>query len=59
MLNVGARANTLNLVHRDQGIMRFVKYVSFMAPSSRVDVAAEYKVDPHEEDEEENEESGA
>ena len=52
LLNVGAMANTLNLVHRDQGIMRFIKYVSFLAPSSRVDVMAEYKIDiPKDEDE--------
>ena len=37
--------------------MRFVKYVSFLAPSSRVDISAEYKVDAHEEDEQE--ESGS
>lgn len=50
LLNVGARANTLNLVHRDQGIMRFVKYVGHLAPSSRLDVSVEFKVDPHDED---------
>lgn len=44
LLNVAAKANTLNLVHRDQGIMRFVKYTSHLAPSSRWDVAVEYKV---------------
>ena len=35
MLNVNAAANTLNLVLRDEGLMRFVKYVSFAAPGSR------------------------
>lgn len=35
VLNVNAAANTLNLVLRDEGLMRFVKYVSFAAPGSR------------------------
>eukprot|EP00192_Tetraselmis_astigmatica_P003656 CAMPEP_0117653098 /NCGR_PEP_ID=MMETSP0804-20121206/3004_1 /TAXON_ID=1074897 /ORGANISM="Tetraselmis astigmatica, Strain CCMP880" /LENGTH=580 /DNA_ID=CAMNT_0005459239 /DNA_START=84 /DNA_END=1826 /DNA_ORIENTATION=+ len=52
LINVAARANTLNLVHRDQGIMHFVKYVSHLAPSSRLDVAVEYQVDIHEEEDE-------
>ena len=37
--------NTLNLVMRDEGTMKFVKYVSHAAPSSRWDVAAVYEVD--------------
>jgi len=50
LLNVAAKCNTLNLVHRDQGIMRFVKYTSHLAPSSRWDVAVEYQVDVHDDD---------
>ena len=34
--------NTLNLVMRDSGVLRFVKYVHAAAPGSRVDVSAEY-----------------
>lgn len=40
VLNVSPASNTLNLVLRDEGLMRFVKYVSCAAPSSRWDVAA-------------------
>lgn len=43
VLNVSAAHNSLNLVLRDEGLMRFVKYVSASAPSSRWDVAMEYR----------------
>ena len=33
-----------NHVHRDEGIFRFVRYVSASAPSSRWDVSAEYAI---------------
>ncbi len=42
VLNVNAAANTLNLVLRDEGLMRFVKYVSFAAPGSRWEERALY-----------------
>ena len=42
VLNVSPAHNCLNLVLRDEGLMRFVKFVSAAAPSSRVDVAMEY-----------------
>ena len=45
MLSVSASFNTLSLVHRDEGLMRFVKYVSHLAPSSRWDVAMQYTVE--------------
>ena len=45
LLSVASAANTLNLVMRDEGTMKFVKYVSHAAPSSRWDVAAVYEVD--------------
>ena len=45
LLSVAPAANTLNLVMRDEGTMKFVKYVSHAAPSSRWDVAAVYEVD--------------
>jgi prolyl 3-hydroxylase /prolyl 3,4-dihydroxylase len=52
LLSVSASNNTLSLVYRDPGTMRFVKYVGSKAPSSRWDVAMEYEVP--EEDGEEN-----
>ena len=48
-------ANTLNLVMRDEGTIKFVKYVSGQAPSSRWDVATVYEVDEDDSDEEEDE----
>jgi len=45
LLSVSASFNTLSLVHRDEGLMRFVKYVSHLAPSSRWDIAAQYTVE--------------
>eukprot|EP00201_Polytomella_parva_P018149 CAMPEP_0175071454 /NCGR_PEP_ID=MMETSP0052_2-20121109/19253_1 /TAXON_ID=51329 ORGANISM="Polytomella parva, Strain SAG 63-3" /NCGR_SAMPLE_ID=MMETSP0052_2 /ASSEMBLY_ACC=CAM_ASM_000194 /LENGTH=546 /DNA_ID=CAMNT_0016338629 /DNA_START=56 /DNA_END=1693 /DNA_ORIENTATION=+ len=42
VLNVSACSNTLNIVLRDEGLMRFVKYVSYGAPGSRWDVAMEF-----------------
>jgi hypothetical protein len=35
VLNVSAANNSLNLVLRDEGLMKFVKYVSAAAPGSR------------------------
>lgn len=42
VINVPAAANCLNLLLRDAGLMRFVKYVSAAAPGSRWDVAMEF-----------------
>jgi len=52
LLSVSAACNTLSLVMRDSGVMRFVKYVSANAPGSRWDISAEYEldIDPHESD---------
>jgi len=53
-------ANTLNLVMRDEGTIKFVKYVSGQAPSSRWDVATVYEVDEDDSDEEgDDEDAGA
>ena len=41
MLNLSAAPNSLNLVLRDEGLMKFVKYVSYQAPSSRWDIVME------------------
>ncbi|KAL3922446.1 MAG: hypothetical protein SGILL_002199 [Bacillariaceae sp.] len=51
LLSVSASNNTLSLVFRDPGTMRFVKYVGSSAPSSRFDICMEYDVPPDDEDE--------
>ena len=50
LLSVSASNNTLSLVYRDPGTMRFVKYVGSGAPSSRYDIALEYAVDAEDDD---------
>jgi len=55
LLSVSASNNTLNLVYRDPGTMRFVKYLSKNAPSSRYDIAMEYQVV---DDDDENDDNG-
>mmetsp|Transcript_22544 Transcript_22544/g.34325 ORF Transcript_22544/g.34325 Transcript_22544/m.34325 type:complete len:268 (-) Transcript_22544:9-812(-) len=52
LLSVSASNNTLSLVYRDPGTMRFVKYVGSSAPSSRYDICMEYAVESHDEEEE-------
>lgn len=56
VLNVPAAANCLSLLLRDEGLMRFVKYVSAAAPGSRWDLAMEYK--PQDDDDDEEDEEG-
>jgi prolyl 3-hydroxylase /prolyl 3,4-dihydroxylase len=51
LLSVSAANNTLSLVYRDPGTMRFVKYLSIQAPSSRWDIALEYRVAEDDDDE--------
>lgn len=51
LLSVSASNNTLSLVYRDPGTMRFVKYVSSNAPSSRYDICMEYDLPPDDENE--------
>jgi hypothetical protein len=46
LLSVSAKSNVLNLVLRDEKVMKFVKYVSAFAPGSRFDIAAEYEIMP-------------
>jgi Rps23 Pro-64 3,4-dihydroxylase Tpa1-like proline 4-hydroxylase len=45
--------NTLSLVLRDTGVMKFVKYVSESAKGDRWDVVGNYVVEPDDEDEDE------
>ena len=54
LLNVPAAHNTLSLVYRDPGTMRFIKYVSAAAPSARWDIAMEYSVPPDEDDDDDD-----
>jgi len=60
LLSVTPGFNTLSLVMRDKGLMRFVKYVNSTAAGSRWDICTEYKIlqepDSDAEDEEEEEE---
>ena len=44
LLNVTPSFNTLNVVLRDEGVMRFVKYLGASAGGSRWDISAEYTV---------------
>jgi len=53
LLSVHASNNTLSLVLRDEGTLRFVKYTSAAAPSPRWDVAVEYALVEEEEEEQE------
>ena len=53
LLSVSASNNTLSLVYRDPGTMRFVKYVSASAPSARYDICMEYELPPDDEEDDE------
>lgn len=44
LLSVSASNNVLSLVMRDEGIMKFIKYVSCNAPGSRWDITSEYEI---------------
>ena len=48
LLSVSASNNTLSIVYRDPGTMRFIKYVGSSAPSSRYDISMEYEIPPFE-----------
>lgn len=55
VLSVSAGSNVLSLVMRDEGVMRFIKYVGAGAPGSRWDIAVEYEIEEPERDEEDQE----
>lgn len=55
LLTVQPGFNRLLLVLRDEGVMRFVKYVSAAAEGSRWDVCAEFEIGMVQEEEEEEE----
>jgi Rps23 Pro-64 3,4-dihydroxylase Tpa1-like proline 4-hydroxylase len=50
--------NVLTIVLRDQGVMRFVKYVSALASGSRWDVSCEFLLDMEEEEDDDDDEAG-
>eukprot|EP00435_Cladocopium_sp_Y103_P049012 s2722_g14.t1 len=50
-VNLPAVPNALCLVMRDDKTLRFLKYVSRDAPSSRADISASYRVDAPEDSE--------
>ncbi|KAL8883201.1 MAG: hypothetical protein Q9192_007364, partial [Flavoplaca navasiana] len=50
LFSMPAGWNSLGLVLRDKGVMRFVKYVSQQAKGDRWDILGEFGVDPSEED---------
>eukprot|EP00730_Choanoeca_flexa_P012969 TRINITY_DN4827_c0_g1_i1.p1 TRINITY_DN4827_c0_g1~~TRINITY_DN4827_c0_g1_i1.p1 ORF type:complete len:596 (+),score=157.51 TRINITY_DN4827_c0_g1_i1:124-1788(+) len=52
LLSVSAVSNTLSIVLRDPGTMRFVKYVSGAALSSRWDVSGVYTIEYDDDDDE-------
>jgi len=54
LLTVQPSFNRLLLVLRDEGVMRFVKYVSAAAAGSRWDVCGEFTVGMFQEDEDED-----
>lgn len=49
LLTMSAGSNELSIVLKDEGVMRFVKYVSARSPGARWDVSFEYDL-PEEED---------
>jgi prolyl 3-hydroxylase /prolyl 3,4-dihydroxylase len=59
LLSVQGGFNRLNIVLRDTGVMKFIKYVSYRAPSSRWDISMEYKIDDRYFDEDDDEDSGS
>lgn len=44
LLSVQADFNRLLIVLRDEGVLRFVKYISAAAPGSRWDICGEYSI---------------
>lgn len=56
LLTTQASWNVLSLVVRDEGILKFVKYVSGNAPGSRWDVSTEWNVESVDDEDEDNDE---
>ncbi|KAL0084625.1 Oxoglutarate and iron-dependent oxygenase degradation C-term-domain-containing protein [Phycomyces blakesleeanus] len=51
LLTMPAGWNEMAIVLRDEGVLRFVKYISARAPGARWDIAMEYEIDQEEEEE--------
>lgn len=56
LLSLSAASNSLSLVLRDEGIMKFIKYVSANAPGSRWDISTEFAIVPSNDDDEDDDE---
>lgn len=54
LLSIQAGCNVLNIVLRDKGVMRFIKYVSNRAPSSRCDITMEFEVEQNDDDDDDD-----
>ncbi|EPQ31176.1 uncharacterized protein PFL1_01364 [Pseudozyma flocculosa PF-1] len=59
LLNLTPSFNTLSVVLRDEGVLRFVKYLSASAGGSRWDVIGEFEVGAIEEDDDDDDEGDA
>lgn len=59
LLNLTPSFNTLSVVLRDEGVMRFVKYLAASAGGSRWDVIGEYEIGAIEEEEMEEDDAEA
>ena len=53
-ITLPATRNCLNLVLCNEGVMRFTKYVSAMAPGSRWDILNEYEITPEDDDDDDD-----
>ncbi|KAI1213873.1 Oxoglutarate and iron-dependent oxygenase degradation C-term-domain-containing protein [Annulohypoxylon truncatum] len=51
--------NSMSLVLRDSGVLKFVKYVSQKAPGDRWDISGTFEVEELDDDDEEDEDGGA
>ena len=57
LFSMPANWNNLSIVLRDQGVLRFVKYVSKRAQGDRWDVVANFSVVPEDDDEDDDDEN--
>ncbi|KAJ2754001.1 putative component of NuA3 histone acetyltransferase complex [Coemansia pectinata] len=55
LLRIAPEANSLSLVLRDEGTLRFVKFLNHMAPVSRQEVAMVFDIAPSESEDEDDE----
>ncbi|KAJ2033689.1 putative component of NuA3 histone acetyltransferase complex [Coemansia sp. RSA 922] len=55
LLRIAPESNSLSLVLRDEGTLRFVKFLNHMAPVSRQEIAMVFDIAPSESEEEEEE----